>query len=208
MISITEENFPTFESRFEAFLSWKDNLSNFLSRGKSLDKGSNIIAVIERPDGKEWFYTHNIVTDAGDLFYAEQAVNDALTNDFLSASNRCELGNDAAPDAIAKADTYSALDVPITASRKAITGGYPKLNDDDTDNTGGGVDIISWDYAWTQSDFNTESANNVQAGVIHLGAGAPVGGTVLLSHYNFAASFEKTSDDTLKVFHNHRMNGV
>lgn len=208
MISITDSNFPTVDSRMEVFLSWKDHLANFIKRNQPLDKDANIIAVLNRPDGKEWFYTHNIATDIADQFYAEKAVGDTPTNDFLNANNRCELGNDSTPDPIAKGDTYSDLDIPITASRQTITATYPKVSDDDTDNTGGGADIVSWDYGWTISDFDTDAANNVQAGVIHLGGASPVGGTVLLSHYNFSVSFEKTSDDTLKVFHNHRMNGV
>lgn len=211
MISITDSNFPTVESRLEKFYSWVDHACNYLKRGVELDaRGHNIIAIKnwDKPGLREWYFTHNLATDQADLFYAEQAVNATLTNDFLSANNRCELGNPATNDTIAKDDAYGDLGSPITASRKAITSGYPKLNDDDPLNTGAGADIASWDYEWLTTDFNTESANDIRSGVIHLGGASPVAGTVLLTHYNFASPFEKTSDDTLKVFHNHRFNGV
>ena len=212
MNKITSDNYHTFTERLETILSWKDHLPNWLSRNEEYNKRLNIIGVrttyIEDQDPlKQWFYTFNQVTNDGDRFYAEQAVNAALTNDFLAATNRAELGNAASPDSIAKADTYSALGSPITASRKAITATYPLVSDPDGDNTGGGADIASWDYSWLTTDFDTESANNIQSGVIHIGGAAPVGGTVLLTHYNFATAFEKTASDTLKVFHNHTFNG-
>jgi len=208
-MNITDANFPTAESRLEKFYSWMDHTCNYLKRGVELDAQKyNVIAMIDNGVDKQWYYTHNIATDVADIFYAEQAVNASLTEDFLSASNRCELANPAGNDSIAKADTYSALGSPITASRKTITATYPLVSDPDSDNTGGGVDIASWDYSWTTTDFDTAAANDVRAGVIHNAAGSPVGGSVLLSHYNFGTPFPKSSSDTLKVFHNHRLNGV
>lgn len=215
MIRISESNFPTAESRLERFMSWTDKLPKFTKRGVRLNPKNNVCAVRTRYIGqkdlmyeREWFYGANIATDAADLFYAQQGVNGSLTNDFLSVNNRIELGNPVGDDTLNKADTYSALGSPLTASRKALTATYPKTADGDTDNTGSGADIITWAYAWAVGDFNTESANDIRCGVVHIAGGSPVAGSVLLSHWNFAAPFEKTSSDTLKVFLNHRMNGV
>lgn len=213
MIAITDTNFPSVDERLEQFKTWQDRLPIYLKRGTPNPK-DNIIAVRTRysQDGKkiekEWFYGHNIVTDVGDTFYAEQAVNASLTEDFLTSDNRCELQNPTVADTPAKSDTYDDVSDPITASRKAITGTYPKVSDPDANNTGGGVDIASWDYAWTISDFNTESANDITGGVIHNGGTTPISSTPLLTHYNFTTPFEKLSTDTLDVFHNHRFNGV
>ena len=213
MIAITSENFQSVKDRIEAFNSWQDKQPKYIVKGKPWDPRDNIVAVRNRFKGdvsgwvKEWFFGRNIVTNIGDQYYAEMAVGTTVTNDFGGASNRCELQNPVSADTPAKTDTYTNVTTPITASRKTITATYPKVSDNDTDNTGGGTDIASWDYSWTVSDFNTESANNIVGGCIHLGAGAPVGGTVLLTHWTITA-FEKTSSDTLKVFHNHTFNGI
>lgn len=214
MIRITEDNYHTFEERLETLRSFTDKLPKWFKRGVPYNNKYNVITVRDRYVGdvtghkKEWFYAKNIATDAADLFYAQQAVNGSLTNDFLSANNRMELGNPGAPDAIAKDDTYGDLGSPITASRKARTAGYPKAPDDDTDNTGLGADIVTWGYSWTVGDFDTMAANDIQSGVIHLGGGSPIAGTVVLSHWNYATAFEKTDSDTLKSWINHRMNGT
>lgn len=209
VLAITESNFPTAESRLERFTSWQDRLPKYFKRGVRLNPKNNVVAVLQNKYGeKRWAYGANICTDVGDLFYAQQAVNGSLTNDLLSANNRCELGNPVGDDTLAKADTYSALGSPIALSRKALTATYPKTADSDTDNTGATTDTVSWDYAWTVSDFNTESANNIRCGVVHIAGATPIAGSVLLSHWNFATNFEKTSSDTLKVFLNHRFNGI
>lgn len=215
-IAITDHNFPTVESRLEAFRSFQDRLPKFLKRGVYRHEKSlgNVCTVRSRYLGdksgwkKQWFWADNIATDAADLFYAQKAVGASLTNDFASASNRMELGNPGINDTIAKDDTYGDLGSPITASRKSLTAGYPKAPDTDTDNTGLGADIATWGYSWTVGDFNTLAANDIRCGVIHLGAGSPSGSTVILSHWNYATPFEKTDSDTLKSWINHRFNGT
>jgi len=232
MFTINSLDFPSTEDRMEKFYSWVDHASHFASRGVELNaRDQNIVAVRTRYDSaeggvgeaksgynpnnvyeddplKEWIITHNIVTDSGDKFYAERAVNATITENYLSANNRCELQNPATIPSTAKADTYNEFVTPIIASRKAITATYPLVSDPDTDNLGSGVDVASWDYSWLTTDFDTVSANNIFGGCIHNAGATPISTSDLLTHYAFATSFEKTASDKLKLFHNHMFNGI
>lgn len=150
----------------------------------------------------------NIITNDGDLYYAQQAAGETPTNDFDGANGRIELQNPASADTPAKTDTYGDVSSPITASRATFDATYPKTNDTDTDNTGKAVDAITWKKSYGTSDFDTESANNITGGCIHIGGATPSAGTLLLTHFNFSSSFEKLSTDTLTVWINHLFNGV
>jgi hypothetical protein len=152
---------------------------------------------------KTWIYTHNIVTNDGDLYYAQQAVETGTpTSDFGGSSGRMELRTGSATPA--KANVYSDVTTPVTASRKIIDSGYPKVSDSDSDNTGAGADIVTWRTSWTTSDFN---ATAIIGGCIHVGGASPASGTKVLSHFSIT-SFNKTASDTLKIFVNHTFNGV
>ena len=151
---------------------------------------------------KSWLYAKNIVTNDGDLFYAQQAVGETPTSDFDGSNGRMELRTGSATPA--KGNVYSDVTTPVTASRKALDSNYPKTNDGDSDNTGAGTDIVTWRTSGTTSDFN---ANAIIGGCIHVGGASPASGTKVLSHFSIT-SFNKTSSDTLKIFVNHTFNGV
>ena len=151
---------------------------------------------------KTWFYTHNIVTNDGDLYYAQQAVEATPTSDFGGSDGRMELRTGSATPA--KGHVYSDVTTPVTASRKVIDSTYPKVSDADSDNTGSGTDIVTWRTSWTTSDFN---ATAIIGGCIHVGGASPASGTKLLTHFSIT-SFNKTASDTLKIFVNHTFNGV
>jgi hypothetical protein len=171
--------------------------------GNQINPDLNICIVKESINGdKTWYYAKNIVTDDGDLFYAQQAVGETPTSDFDGASGRMELRTGSATPA--KGDTYTSVTTPVTASRKVIDSTYPKTNDGDSDNTGAGTDIVTWRTSWTTSDF---SASAIIGGCIHVGAASPASGTKLLTHFSIT-SFDKTTSDTLKIFVNHTFNGV
>ena len=161
-----------------------------------------IVKTNEITGEKTWYQTHNIVTNDGDLFYAQQSVGETPTSDFDGSSGRMELRTGSATPA--KADTYNSVTTPVTSSRKAIDANYPKTNDGDGDNTGAGTDIVTWRTSWTTSDFN---ATGIVGGCIHVGGGSPASGTKLLTHYSIT-SFDKTASDTLKIFVNHTFTGV
>lgn len=195
--------------QLEDFMSWLDKQAHFIDRYHEYDPMNNVIAVIGRPEGKEelniWHYGMNLVTDDGDIFYAQQAVTEvpAANEDFQEG--RMELNNPGIQDTPAKGDTYTNLTTPITASRKVFvtTPNYPLRDDADADNTGAGVDVATYLTSWTTSDFN---ATGINGGAIHDNA-TPTAPTKLLTHFTITA-FAKTASDTLKMFVNHTMNGV
>ena len=151
---------------------------------------------------KTWYHAKNIVTNDGDLYYAQKAVAETPTSDFGGSSGRMELRTGSATPA--KAHVYSDVTTPVTASRKIKDSAYPKTNDDDSDNTGSGTDIVTWRTSWTTSDFN---ATAIIGGCFHVGAASPASSTKLLTHFSIT-SFNKTASDTLKIFVNHTFNGV
>ena len=172
--------------------------------GNQINPDLNVCIVKENTTTgqKTWLYTHNIVTNDGDLYYAQQAVEGTPTSDFGGSSGRMELRTGSATPA--KGHVYSDVTTPITASRKAIDSNYPKTADDDSDITGSGTVIATWRTSWTTGDFNS---NAIIGGCIHVGGASPASGTKLLTHFSIT-SFNKTASDTLKIFVNHTFNGV
>jgi hypothetical protein len=136
----------------------------------------------------------NLVTDDGDQYYAQLGAAEATSNSYVGF----RLGTGTA------SPTKSDTDVQTedSAGRKAVDGGYPKTDDDDTDNSSADIDIITWRVSYTTAEANI---TNIAEGAIVDSITTP---TSALCRWTFAASFTKTSNDTLKVFVNHRMNGV
>lgn len=167
---------------------------------------TKVVVVLERADGtKQVHESKNIVTDAGDLFYAQRGVSTLPTN-FTDGSSVfdgiMELYNGAS-SAPAKGNNRSSLAGLVTGSAKAMDSTYPKVNDGDTDNTGAGTDIVTYRVSYLTSEAN--AANIADVIITNPSPGAS---EALLMHAEFAAAFTKTSSDTLKVFVNHQMNGV
>lgn len=199
-------------SPLEAFKQWADQNLKPICK-EDITPRDNIIAVLRQPYfnqiGKKidtlinWIYTHNLVTDSGDIYYAKQAVTEAPSANEDFEAGRMELRTGTATPA--KGDTYSSVTTPVTASRKVFetSPNYPLRDDADADNTGSGVDIVTYLNNYTTGDFN---ANAIIGGTIHDNA-SPVGGTLILNHYTIA-SFNKTASDTLKMIVNHTMNGI
>jgi len=102
-------------------------------------------------------------------------------------------------------DSHASID-----TTKNIRTNYPRFNDGDADNTGGANDQVTWSYNWATGDFDTTGATDLKGGVIVDGAGntTPANAAKLLCHFNFASAFEKTGNDTLKVFVNHTFEGA
>lgn len=138
----------------------------------------------------------NIVTDDGDTYYAQVAAGETPDDDFAAGGLR--LGDDNT------APTKSDTDVTnfLAGTGHAIDGTYPQTDDQDGDNTGAGVDIVTWLFSYTTAQGN---ATGIIEGAIVDNTTTP---TAALTHFLFAASFDKTASDTLKVFVNHTMNGV
>ena len=157
-------------------------------------KKCNIVAVLTKSDGtEEYIPGANIVTDNGDQYYAEGAVG---TPSWAVAGLR--LGT--AITAPTKTDTdVTTVNV---AGNKATDATYPKTNDGDTDNTGAGIDIATWTVSYTTAEANI---TGIAEGAFVDNITTP---TKALCHFLFAAAFDKTASDTLKVIVNHQFNGV
>lgn len=177
---------------------------------------ANVEAVLTRPESfnstwyvKEWFFGNNIVTDAGDTYYAIRAVAGTPATNENFAQARCELANPGSQSPQAKTDTYDEMLTPITASRKTIEATYPRRDGatDDVENTGGGTgtasDIVTYKYSWATGDFN---ATGIKNGCLYDNA-SPVGATKLLTHFG-VTTFTKDASSTLKLFCNHTMSGT
>jgi hypothetical protein len=140
----------------------------------------------------------NIVTNDGDTYYAQSAAGESVDDDFDGASSGLRLGDDNTSPTKTDTDVTSFL----ATSGHALDGGYEKTDDDDSDNTGAGVDVVTWRYSYLTSEGNV--ADIIEGAVVD-DRTTP---TAALTHFLFAATFSKTSSDTLKVFVNHTMNGV
>ena len=186
---------------------------------KDIDPKNNICVVKTDIQGnKEWFYGANIVTNDGDIYYAKKACaetpssNENFAAVASGAGATCILQNPSSANSLAKTDAYGQVTNPIvtTGAQKDCTSAYPKTNDGDSDNTGAGVDVVTYKFSWTTSQIDTSSGNAITGGCI-VDKAATLGGSVkILTHWNFSspASFHKTSTDTLTLYVNHTMNGV
>ena len=195
------------ENKTESFESWADS-TRYLSEQARAD---NVIRVLSFPEVspsgsidmiKEFDYTHNLVTNDGEIYYAKMGAGETpSTNENFEDTGRFEMGTTAYTEA--ETDTFTNFDVSgsskISGSRQVFTSGYPKTNDTaDSDNTGDATDAVSYAVNYSASAWNDA---NVDQGCIHAIA-SPVNASKLLSVFSFT-SFAKTSSDTLKVFVNH-----
>ena len=140
----------------------------------------------------------NIVTNDGDTYYAQSAAGETPDDDFDAAASGLRLGDDNTSPTKTDTDVTAFL----ATSAHALDGTYPMTADTDGDNTGAGVDIVSWRYSYLTSEGNVVA---IIEGAIVDDRTTP---TAALTHFLFAGVFTKTSSDTLKVFVNHTMNGV
>lgn len=140
----------------------------------------------------------NIVTNDGDTYYAQSAAGESPDDDFDGANSGLRLGDD--NTAVTKTDT----DVTnfLSGSALDLDAGYDKTDDDDANNTGSGADILTWRYSYLTSEGNV---SDIIEGAIVDNRTTP---TAALSHFLFAATFSKTSNDTLVVYVNHTFNGT
>ena len=162
---------------------------------------------------KRTFVTHNIVTDDGDLYYAERAALltvgatiSPVPTHFTDANGVPDMimeMYDNTGGAPAKGNDRSDLGTIVSGSAKAMDSGYPKVGDLDADNTGAGVDIVTYLVSYAKGE-----ANHTDIADVILTNPSPGASEKLILHAEFDAEFPKTSNDTLKVFINHRMNGV
>lgn len=158
--------------------------------------GYNVIAILKnfQDNSRLIIPGKNIVTNDGDLYYAQKAAGEAADVSYVGV----RLGTD--NTAPTKADT----DVTAFAAGtgKATAASYPQSDDQDAENTGAAVDSVTWKFTYTTAEGN---ATGIEEGAIVDSISAP---TKALAHFLFAAPFDKTSSNTLTVFVNHNFLGV
>ncbi len=194
------------EGKVDDFTKWAQS-TRYLTEQKTAD---NVIRVLEFPEFspsgkqemiKQFDYTHNLVTNDGEIFYAKQGAGETPTalEDF--SGGYFDMSTTAYTEA--ETDTYNEYDVSgtgsISGSIQLFTSGYPKTNDTgDADNTGDGTDVVSYAVNYSAAAWND---TDIEQGAIHDNP-TPVTASKLLCVFSFT-SFAKTSSDTLKVFVNH-----
>lgn len=158
-----------------------------------IEDGYNVLAVLCSKDKRFYIVGKNLVTNDGDQYYAEAAVG---TPSWSVGGMRLGTGTTAPTKTDTDVTTF------LTGSGKAIDTGYPVTNDSDPDNTGAGVDIVTWRVTYGTAEAN---GTGIAEGAIVDNISTP---TKALTHFLFASAFDKTSNDTLKVIVNHTFNGV
>lgn len=144
----------------------------------------------------------NIVTNDGDKYYAQMASGSTdPTNDFDNATAGIHIGIGTTGSGD-KTSTDVNTETTGSGMRMALDAGYEKTNDTDGDNSGAGVDVVTWLYSWTTTEGNDTGINE---GAI---VDSLTGATKCLTHFDFGTTFDKTSSDTLKVFINHDFLGA
>jgi hypothetical protein len=192
-----------YRTRVHGFANrvWRTLSGNIMvEEGLLVPKRMNVLAVLGRDFGREKILipAHNIVTDEGDKYYAQKAVAESPTNPF----NRLAMAS-ARTGAWTKSGATSQYGnaTVISGSSQAFDSTYPKTNDSDADNTGDGVDVVTFRVSYTAASFN----GTVIAGIIHDSAQTS-GTSPLLTGFDIT-SFTKTASDTLKFFVNHNVTG-
>ena len=142
----------------------------------------------------------NLVTDAGDVWYAQSACGEAPTNAFANLYLATACSEDGSNPK--KTSDYSKFTV-VAGSSKAKTAGYPKTSDDDADNTGADTDIVSWKFEYTTGDGPFTSITH--SFIAKSGAS---GADPILNGYKWAASWGKDASTSAKIFANHEMKGA
>jgi len=166
---------------------------------------NNILTVLHTPKGKLLYATHNIITAAGDVYYAQRGAAETPTNAFTTLYLSAVTWDATHPSKTSNTDNIASV---ITGGSKVVDATYPRTNDPDVNNTGGGVTVVTWRFSYGKADF----ASVVNAGAISLAGvtnwGAVAGNSPVLNAYNEAVATNKTLNDTLTVFVNHTFLGV
>jgi len=147
--------------------------------------------LIDQVSGKRKVWeSHNLITTAGLKWIVEKMAGETPTNAFVNLV----LGTGST--AAAADDDYSDV-TPISGANKAPSSGYPQTDDQDADNTGAGVNTITWRYEYATTDFNNSA---VREGCITIAA--PSGSCALFNRWVEASSYEKSASAILIQFVN------
>lgn len=155
------------------------------------------VVVIGRQGRKRYYVTHNIITNYGDEYYAQQANKEIPTYDLergglkLGSSTTIPTKND------------TDVTAYLSATYKALRDGYPTTNDSDIDNLyGGHIDYITWSYLYGSGEA---VYSNINEGAVVDQESSP---NVALCHFLFASTVKKGVNESMKVYVNHEFLGA
>jgi hypothetical protein len=161
-----------------------------------IDRKFNAFAVLRGPHHAGLVIpAENIITTAGGVFLAQKSAGESSTNSFTT----WEQGTAGTPGSSATRSSFTA----IASSQLAQDSGYPKTNDGDTDNTGAGTSVRTSRASYSAASFNNSAITHAWITNPSPGSSEP-----LYTGFAWASSINKTSSDTLKVFHNATITGV
>lgn len=140
----------------------------------------------------------NLITTAGLTHYAQRGAGETPTNFNGTTNTAIVLGT--AGNAPAAGSDYADITTKVTGSLKQLTTGYPTSNDSDSDNTGSGATVTTFQVSYLTSEANASNIDRVA--VTNWASGSPGTNEPLLM-YATVSSFTKTSSDTLKMIINH-----
>ena len=156
----------------------------------------NVTLVIKDAEGniKRIVKGSNIVTNDGDIAYAQKIVGEAT--DFDTPFIRLGTG----VSAVSKVDTD--VETFIAGSDKELDIGFPQRNNADPGNVDGGVDVITWKFSFDLGDLDV---TGISEGAIVDDGVTP---TTALNHFLFAAPFDVASTDQVTIYCSHVFNGI
>lgn len=177
-----------------------EQVEALLQRARDLFDGIGIVgithAIITKPNGDQGVYWgSNLVTDAGDLYYAQRGAAESPTNFTTPAHEYGTAGNSPA-----KGSDRSDLTSKTSGSLSQMEATYPKTND-----PRGGTDVVSYKASWAAG---TGTDTGIIQGILtNWAAGTPGASEPCLTHFTIS-SFDKGAGDTLDWYVHHTMNGV
>ena len=163
--------------------------------------GKVIIILSDPATGKKLsgFEISNIITNAGDLFYAQRANQEVPSNLFHAGGLILGI----AGNVPSKTSLYSDITSIVPNSFKNLEPGYPKRNDQDPSNTGANVDSITYKFKYLSNEANSANINRLAITVQN-----PMGASQLLMYTVLGAPIIKNNGIVLTVFINHNFNGI
>jgi hypothetical protein len=167
--------------------------------GKKHEHDALLVLTNEITGEQRRIWGRNIVTTAGNVWYAQKSCGQAPTNDFDTLY--LATANDEAGGNPTVTSTYSNFTV-VAGSSKHVTATYPMSPDTDADNTGDGTTVVSWAFAYLVADGPFAAITHSFIAKTGAGAGDPI-----LNGYKWGAAWAKDAATSCKVFANHTMLG-
>ena len=166
-----------------------------------IDSHDALLVLTNHKTGEvEKIWGRNIVTNEGDLWYAQSACGETPTNAFTSLylATAC----DEATSDPTKTSDYDNFTLHA-GSEKEATATYPKTNDSDGDNTGAGTDIATWLFEYTTGDGPFTAVTHSFISIASAATTDPI-----LNGYKWASAWAKDASTSAKIFANHEFLGA